>query len=311
MAGIQPIHERIWEASYELPSGAALNVHLVVGDRYAVWIDSGVQAMFPLLRQTMQRAEVPPSALRFILHTHPHNDHIGCDAQLREYTNCLIAAHRRHAAWHHDFERHYQEFARSFPHIIPDTPDLRAAVLGPMDGEHPVDLLIDNELSIDLGGIRLEAYSFSGHFPEELAWFDPVSRTFLFGDVLTLREGPFLHGHLSVGEYRKSLERIAGLVEELDVQQALFAHYPPKSRDQLLAMLEATGAYLDRLDTIVINLVTGHERISLEALWREVVQTLQVRADFRSLDTVHAHLEHLIERGKLEAVESEVYGPVE
>lgn len=311
MAGIQPIHDRIWAVSHELPSGAALNVHLVVGDRYAVWVDSGVRAMFPHLQETMERAGIAPASLRFVLHTHPHNDHIGCDAQLRTYTGCLIAAQRVHAAWHSDFHRHYLEFAQAFPHIIPDTPGLRTAVLDRMDGEHPVDLLIDNELNLDLGGIRLEAYAFSGHFPNQLAWFDPLSRTFIFGDVLTLTQAPFLHGHLSVGEYRKSLDKIAALVEELDVQQAFFAHYPPQSRDQLLQLLKDIDAYLNRLDTIVLNLVTGHEEITLEDLWRAVVQTMEVEADFRSLDTVYAHVRGLIKLGKLKNVRKEVYGPVE
>jgi len=311
MAGIQLIHERIWEVSYELPSGAALNVHLLVGDRYAVWIDSGVRAMFPLLRKAMEQAGVAPSSLRFILHTHPHNDHIGCDAQLRAYTSCLVAAHHRHAAWHNDFERHYLEFAQSFPDIIPDTPALRDTVLGPMDGEHPVDLLIDNELILDLGGLRLEAYAFSGHFPDELAWFAPFSRTFFFGDVLTLTNASFLHGHLSVGEYRKTLKRVAVLIEELDVQQALFSHYPPKNREQLLQLITYIDAYLNRLDTIVLNLVTGHEQITLADLWRAVVQTLEVEADFRSLDTVYAHVRGLIKLQKLRELEKGVYGPVE
>ena len=91
----------------------------------------------------MAAAGVPPSHLKFVLHTHSHHDHIGCNAQLREHTGCLVAAHPYYAAWHADFERHYQEFARPFPHLIPDTPALREEVLGVLDAPCPLDLWID------------------------------------------------------------------------------------------------------------------------------------------------------------------------
>src|SRR5687767_11583091 len=111
----------IYEASIPLTPTAPLNVYLVKGGDYAVWIDSGIKSMFPLFVETMERAGVKPGDLKFVLHTHSHHDHMGGSGQLKAYTGCLIAAHPYYAAWHADFERHYHEFARPFPHLMPDT----------------------------------------------------------------------------------------------------------------------------------------------------------------------------------------------
>src|SRR5262245_779724 len=104
----------IYQTRTQLSDAIPLYVPLVKGTEYAVWIDSGVKAMAAQFAAAMQSAGVADSALRFILHTHSHHDHIGCDSQLKAQTGCLVVAHPRYAAWHSDFERHYQEFARPF-----------------------------------------------------------------------------------------------------------------------------------------------------------------------------------------------------
>ena len=70
----------IFAASIDLRLAFRLHVHLVLGTGYAVWIDSGVKSMYALLAQTMKEAGADGGELRFILHTHSHHDHMGCDA---------------------------------------------------------------------------------------------------------------------------------------------------------------------------------------------------------------------------------------
>jgi glyoxylase-like metal-dependent hydrolase (beta-lactamase superfamily II) len=65
----------IYRVSLMLTPRISLHVHLVRGERYAVWIDSGVKAMFPQLMVALQSANVAPEKVRFILHTHSHHDH--------------------------------------------------------------------------------------------------------------------------------------------------------------------------------------------------------------------------------------------
>ncbi len=174
----------IFQAKTMLSDVIPLHVYLVRGANYAVWIDSGVKAMFPQLVEVMGRAGVANADLRFVLHTHSHHDHIGCNAQLHARTGCLVAAPANYAAWHADFEQHYQEFARPFPHLIPDTPDLRDEVLSILDAPHPLDLIIDEGVRFNLGGgVTLTAHSLPGHMLAEFGWFEESTRTLILGDA--------------------------------------------------------------------------------------------------------------------------------
>lgn len=311
MSAFRPINELIWEASIELGGGIPLNVHLVKGERFAVWIDSGVKTMFPLLKATMEAAGAPPEKLRFVLHSHPHAHHIGSDGQLQRYTGCLIAAQSRYAHWHTDFERHFREYAGAFPDLIPETPALRASVFDALDEEHPVDLHINETVQFDLGRAFLSGYRFSGHMNSELAWFERHTRTFIFGDAITLVDNPIMHSHLDVAGYRHSLDRIEELLDELDVGQVLYAHHAPMTPFETRRLLDRVRTYLDRLDTIVLNLITGHGEIGLKDLWEKVTATMERQQDLRSLTTVNAHVQYLMREGKVKEIEEGVFGPVE
>src|SRR4051794_2957442 len=129
----------IFQVQTWLSDAIQLHVHLVKGADYAVWIDSGVRSLWPQLEEQMAAAE---ANVRFVLHTHSHHDHIGCNVSLKGRTGCLIAAPAHYVAWHSDFERHYQEFARPFPDLVADTPALREEVLSILDAPHKVDLIV-------------------------------------------------------------------------------------------------------------------------------------------------------------------------
>ena len=114
-----------------------------------------------------------------------HHDHIGCNAQMQDATGCLIAAPAAYAAWHVDFERHYQEFARPVPDLIPDMPALRDEVLSVLDAPRPVDIYLEEGVTFDLGDAVLEAISLPGHMREEFGWLDRTSGVLILGDAIT------------------------------------------------------------------------------------------------------------------------------
>lgn len=291
-----PAHVSV--ASIELIPGVPLNVFLVKGANYSVWIDSGIRSMFPMLKQTMAEAGVAPDHLRFILNTHSHHDHIGCNAQLKKYCGCLVAAPTEYAHWHRDFERHFQEFARPFPDIFPDTPELRQEVLDLLDEPHDVDVKIDREMVFDLGGgIQLQALGFAGHMLAELGWLEKSSRTLILGDVITLMDAPFIHGHLTVFGYRLSLQKIRQLIEDGEVDQVLMAHFPPLSADEAFDLAEKADAYLDHLETVIIEILEEEGSLPLESIWRFFCKRLEKQLEFRSLSTVDAHLKDLGKKG--------------
>ena len=256
MSNVLDFKGPIYRASIELSPDIPLHVHLVKGDHYAVWIDSGVKAMFPLFVETLVQAGVDDDELRFILHTHSHHDHIGCNAQLQDKTDCLIAAHSHYAAWHADFEQHYQEFARPFPHLIVDTPELRDEVLGILDAPRPLDLFIEEGVQFNLGGgISLQAISFPGHLLAEFGWFEALTKTLILGDAVTGLDWPLFHSHLSVQDYRDSLAKIRQVVEELGVEQVLFAHFPPMQPDETHALTFQAEAYIDEIESTILRIL--------------------------------------------------------
>lgn len=298
----------IYRASIELAPGIPLHVHLVTGTHYAVWIDSGVKSMFPLLRQTMKEAGISNDDLRFILHTHSHHDHMGCNAQLQDATGCLIAAHPHYAAWHADFERHYQEFARPFPHLIADTPALREEVLDILDAPRPLDLFVDEGVQFNLGGgVSLRAISFPGHLLAEFGWLEESTATLILGDAITGLDWPLFHSHLSVQDYRNTLEKIRQTVRDWQVDHVLFAHFPPLRAGEVEGLLAKAAAYIDEIEVTLLRILAARETATLAVLWEETCRRLERLQEFRSLNMIYAHVQDLLTRKIIRQVEQETY----
>ncbi len=298
----------IFRASIDLAPGIPLHVHMVKGASYAVWIDSGVKSMFSLLQATMAQAGVRDSDLRFILHTHSHHDHIGCNAQVRAATGCLVAAHPHYAAWHADFERHYQEFARPFPHLTPDTPALRAEVLDVLDAPCPLDVHLAEGVQFNLGGsVNLRALSFPGHLLAEFGWLETSTRTLILGDAVTGLDWPLFHSHLSVADYRRTLSKIKSVITEMGVQQVLFAHFPPMRPDEVDDLLAKAAAYIDEIEVTLLRILAAHDTVSLATLWAETCRRLERMQEFRALNMVHAHVQDLLARDIIRQAGPEMY----
>ncbi len=298
---------RIYGAYTQLTPAISLNVYLVRGDHYAVWIDSGVSKMFPQLLQTMTQAHVAAEDLRFVLHTHSHHDHMGCDGQLAAQTGCLIGAHPHYAAWHADFEQHYQEFARPFPHLIADTPELRAEVLGILDRPHPLDVFLEDRVQFNLGGgVSLRAYWLPGHMLAEFGWFEASTQTLILGDAVTGLDWPIFHSHLTVPGYRNTLDRIAQLIMDLDVQRVLFAHFPPMTSAGVYPLLDQARSYIDDIESTIRGIL-GEGPADLARLWHETCWRMERDPDFRALNMVNAHMQDLVERKIVQVLGDESY----
>lgn len=294
----------------QLNDAVSVTVPLVRGGEYAVWIDSGVKPMFPDLQRVMREAGVGPVGepgsvpLRFILHTHSHHDHIGCNARLAAATGCLLAGPGHYRAWHRDFERHYQEFARPFPELMPDTPGLRAEVMDILDEPRDLDLIIDEGAVFNLGGgVELEAVSLPGHMLAELGYVEHSTRTLILGDAITALEWPVFHSHLSVGGYRATLEKLRRLIPERGIGRVLTTHFGALTPDETLDLTRRADDYIDGIERTLLDLL-GEGNGSLEDLWRGLCRRHGKLEEFRSLNMTDAHLRDLCDRGIAREIEA-------
>lgn len=289
--------DNIYQSKIMLTDEIPLFVYLVKGSDWSALIDSGVRTMFPVLVESLKEAKADKSGLRFILHTHSHHDHIGCNRQLKDLTGCLIAAHPFYEAWHRDFDIHYREFALMFPEILNDNPELRHEVFDPLDGPVPLDLTIDEGVTFHLGGgTVLEAFRFPGHMKAELGYFERKEKTLILGDAITGLNWEIFHSHLDVQAYRDSLCKIRKIIADKKIKTVLLSHFGQKTPEEAVQLTRDAETYINQIEYTILCVFSEKRGVTLQYLWTEVCKRMKRKPDFRALNMVNAHIEDLLQR---------------
>ena len=175
-------------------------MYLVEGSDRAVLIDTG--SGFGSLRECVDSLTDKPLT---VLLTHGHTDHaLGSaefeDVRISPLEECAYAVH---SPW---------EFRATSGTMWPDFGLLTSEQIIPAMPFEQMKPLHEGEI-YDLGGISLEVFACPGHTAGSLVMLIPEERMLLLGDACNFMVFLFDELSLSVSEYKKSLQRLLGLVE--------------------------------------------------------------------------------------------------
>lgn len=288
--------ERVLSVGIELLPGVPLNVYGVRGREHSVLIDTGISAMREAVLDLCREL----GGVSFVLLTHAHVDHIGCNA-------AVAATGARFAAagalqWFEDLEAHYREFCLVTDEL-PDSAEQRDEILGLVDGAVKVDLLIDEGVGFRLDDdTELTTLRLPGHKLEEVGFLDRRRRALFTGDLLLALAAPFFHGYQSARRFEESLARVGALIEAGEVRTVYAAHHPPLDGTAAAAAIEATSAFLREVEERTLDAARG---VPFSALWRTVCAGMDKQLEFRGYAMLRSLVGELEDEGAL-TVDGEV-----
>jgi glyoxylase-like metal-dependent hydrolase (beta-lactamase superfamily II) len=280
----------IFETHVELMPGVPLCVYAVRGERFSVLIDTAVAGMKDQILELCHEV----GRLEYVLITHAHADHIGCNAAVREATKARFVAGGA-LPWIEDLETHYREFC--LPDKLPEADNQRAEIMGLMDGPVPVDFVITEGVRIRLGGsVELETFAFPGHKLEEIGFLEHSTGSLIIGDVLLALAAPFFHGFQTSTGFYRSLEKLEHLVGSGRVKRVLSAHHMPLEPEQALEAINHTRRFLDEVEAATLEAATG---VDFETLWKTVCHGMNKQLEFRGYAMLEVQVAELVAAGRL------------
>lgn len=295
--GGQEVAPAIWRVEHSLTPEIGLAIHAVAAD-VPILIDTGIATSYSAVHLLLSAADIEPGAVKLILNTHAHHDHIGCNRRMKADTGALLGAPAGAVAWIEDQERHLREFAFHHPELIPPDAAAFAELSSTLDGPARVDLLVGEGFTVRAGdGIVLRAFSLPGHIDAEVGFFEQRSRTLLLGDALPATDWPLFHGHVRPAVLSQTLRRLSTMTRDLGVEQVCLAHYPVMGPDEFLDRIVAVESFVSRVDEVVSGAIRESDEVSLAEVWEATCQAFGKQREFRGLAMVEAHIAELRDRG--------------
>jgi glyoxylase-like metal-dependent hydrolase (beta-lactamase superfamily II) len=208
--------------------GATMNVCLLVDGNRATLIDAGMPGTGARVVEELHALGLPPSALRRVIITHHHVDHVGGLVEVVALTGADVWAHRNDAG----------VIDGSVPRRT--SPALRDAMLAQLPPEEhpaaldrmrqmdafpgfPVDLRLagGEELAV-LGGVRV--LHTPGHTPGHLAVYLPSLAFLVAGDLLRYEEGVVRQGPAHFTADQAQAAASVRMLAELPIDRLLGYH---------------------------------------------------------------------------------------
>lgn len=309
MEHVKQLSETIAQIFQPLTPEIPLYLHVVRGDDNAAIIDGGLPNSADHINKLLAQSHVGKAGkpLQFLLNTHAHHDHIGNFPRLKRDHGALVVTAEKAVPWIEDVERNLREFALHHPHIIPDTPQLRAELEPTYSEGVAVDITLTEGAMVRLGGgVNLEAISLPGHLEAELGWFEHHSNMLILGDAVIGTDWPIFHGHARPAALRASLQKIRAFVINRKVERVAMSHYAHRDADAFVELTNRIVDFVDRVEQTVLECV-GATPVDLRAVWQRTCQAMNKEPEFRSLAMVVSHLDEMIDQGLISRVGPELY----
>ena len=247
-------------------------LYLLVGETAALLVDTGVRSSITdTLLPYLDRIGVDRARLRWAINTHCDYDHTGGNGALKQALPELqLMAHRADVPLIEDVQRLIDERYGEFRHSDGfDDPPETTQYLRSVSDLVPVDRALDGGEEFDLGGRRVRVLHVPGHSPGHLAVHDPANRAVMIGDA-TLGESvlyadgspAFPPTYRDTDPYLQSLRHF----RELEPELLLTAHYPVYEGPGVADFLDASEAYTERIDLIMLDVINtvGRPATTLE-----------------------------------------------
>lgn len=246
--------------------------YLLRGER-TLLVDTGVkETPADVILPALAALGVDPGGLDLVLVSHADVDHFGGNGAIRAAApQALICAHAADVPWIEDRERilrerygWYEAYGIGYP---PETFQWLRDAMGP---DVPVDVHLRGGELFRLGGkLSVEVLHLPGHSHGHIGVWEPRSRTAIVQDAVMARglldtEGNVIHPPpiIDVAGYERSVR----LLQSLEPERLLTAHYEVLEGAEALRFLDESLAFLERARRVVADVVAEDGSIPLHEL---------------------------------------------
>jgi glyoxylase-like metal-dependent hydrolase (beta-lactamase superfamily II) len=257
----------------EFPFAGRLACCYALVDERVLVIDTGIagtpaEHVLPYL----ETAGVDPARITYVLATHADLDHTGGNGALLEAApDALLLCHELDRAMIEDADRlfhdRYDEFGRE--HGIVESEATLAWVRD--NASHvPVDIVLAGGEALRLGPDRVVDLPHTpGHSRGHVSAIDRRNRAAVIADAALSDGLPLLDGAPGVPPTYRFVDTYLAtisLLEHLDAELLLTAHYPVMRGDEGREFLAGSRAYVARVDAVVRELLQAGEAQSTSEL---------------------------------------------
>lgn len=296
------------ETDYPQVADAPLWIYLLRGrsGRCAL-VDCGVPSTYEnVLDHALPEIGVRPADIDWVVLTHGHPDHMGGHAGLRDHATFQVAAPLEDVIWVESVPRQWHDFWDCFPGSFALDDAGRKLNVEMCGGDLPVDRILRDGQVFELDGRALEVVLTRGHTRGHCALFERETGVLFCGDAVQGYGLPASSGSSVFAPLYDDVEDcLTGLdrLRELPFSTLCPAHHPPVGRDEGLALIERSIAFVHEVDGVVRAVV---ERASAPVTLADVATAVgrlcgtDPPVTIQTAYTARAHLNRAAREGLLE-----------